>query len=507
MMKLSALLAAAASCLMLAGAEDPAYHGNMLAAFHEENPRIRCGAIVGAMESSPRSIDRNAVRMLERSLLADDAFDRILYKRLSALWAANPGNLHLAKLCAELADRHRIHSPEDLDHFHRTFRAIDFKADRADAKIVGKYYVKELMHRAEYPTAAAFADELAEKYPDDCEMLDIAAEILIRGGFMVTDTAPGMKGYAEVPPGDFWKSRQLAVAEKIRRCRADDTEQALAKVTAALRLRMPDAAEFFRELSAAFPGGYWWALSIHAAERCGRPELYLPSGDFLIADILGCIASKNFGKAEELIGKIPKDRGLKTQMRIMLRSAQSDHAGAVRLAKSGAVSLDAMLPNALLMLASSAHVVGDTGLLKTIVLCVERRVKAGKLQDAACLNAVGYSAADRNIELDRAEHFIRLALVQWQDSSAFLDSLAWVLYRRGKTEEAEETMMRSLECIEPSASAAVLFLHAAAIKASRKKYDEARTFLRKAKKIYDPDADGMEEYDTELVKRLEKILP
>jgi len=52
-------------------------------------------------------------------------------------------------------------------------------------------------------------------------------------------------------------------------------------------------------------------------------------------------------------------------------------------------------------------------------------------QDASLLNALGYSLADRNQKLPRAETLIRKALEASPDNPAFLDSLGWVRFRRG----------------------------------------------------------------------------
>ena len=52
-------------------------------------------------------------------------------------------------------------------------------------------------------------------------------------------------------------------------------------------------------------------------------------------------------------------------------------------------------------------------------------------EDASLLNALGYSLADRNQKLPRAETLIRKALVASPDNPAFLDSLGWVRFRRG----------------------------------------------------------------------------
>ncbi|MGB8328317.1 MAG: tetratricopeptide repeat protein, partial [Steroidobacteraceae bacterium] len=51
-------------------------------------------------------------------------------------------------------------------------------------------------------------------------------------------------------------------------------------------------------------------------------------------------------------------------------------------------------------------------------------------QDSLVQNALGYTLADHNQQLGRAETLIRQALSASPDSAAILDSLAWVRYRR-----------------------------------------------------------------------------
>ena len=52
-------------------------------------------------------------------------------------------------------------------------------------------------------------------------------------------------------------------------------------------------------------------------------------------------------------------------------------------------------------------------------------------EDSNLLNALGYSLADRNQKLPRAETLIRKALEASPDNPAYLDSLGWVRFRRG----------------------------------------------------------------------------
>jgi len=54
----------------------------------------------------------------------------------------------------------------------------------------------------------------------------------------------------------------------------------------------------------------------------------------------------------------------------------------------------------------------------------------------SALNYLGYSLADRNIQLDRAEKLVKKALDGDPDNGAYMDSLGWVYFREGRYDEA-----------------------------------------------------------------------
>ncbi len=64
---------------------------------------------------------------------------------------------------------------------------------------------------------------------------------------------------------------------------------------------------------------------------------------------------------------------------------------------------------------------------------------------AGALNYVGYTWADRGENLEQAEDYIRRALRVRPDDGAVIDSLGWVLFRRGKLTEAEAELRRAVE--------------------------------------------------------------
>ena len=51
-------------------------------------------------------------------------------------------------------------------------------------------------------------------------------------------------------------------------------------------------------------------------------------------------------------------------------------------------------------------------------------------------NALGYTLADRNRQLEEAAALVSAAFVQMPDSAAVLDSMGWVAFRQGRLKEA-----------------------------------------------------------------------
>ena len=61
------------------------------------------------------------------------------------------------------------------------------------------------------------------------------------------------------------------------------------------------------------------------------------------------------------------------------------------------------------------------------------------------MNALGYTLADHDLELPRAERLIRRALVVTPDNPAVLDSLGWVRFKRGDLRAAAPILEHAYE--------------------------------------------------------------
>jgi tetratricopeptide (TPR) repeat protein len=65
--------------------------------------------------------------------------------------------------------------------------------------------------------------------------------------------------------------------------------------------------------------------------------------------------------------------------------------------------------------------------------------------NAAALNALGYTLADRTERLDEAYEYIKAALKLEPEDASILDSMGWVLYRQGKHAEALNYLLKAME--------------------------------------------------------------
>jgi tetratricopeptide (TPR) repeat protein len=74
-----------------------------------------------------------------------------------------------------------------------------------------------------------------------------------------------------------------------------------------------------------------------------------------------------------------------------------------------------------------------------------REIIARQPENAAALNALGYTLADQTERYDEAEALIRQAYILQPHEASIIDSMGWVLFRQGRHAEAEEFLRRAWE--------------------------------------------------------------
>ena len=88
------------------------------------------------------------------------------------------------------------------------------------------------------------------------------------------------------------------------------------------------------------------------------------------------------------------------------------------------------------------HFYYDTGRTEKFSKVMHRIIEIDPKHDRA-LNLLGYALAEQGKDLDKAESFVRRALEIQPESGAYLDSLGWVLYKKGDYKKANEYLEKA----------------------------------------------------------------
>ena len=177
------------------------------------------------------------------------------------------------------------------------------------------------------------------------------------------------------------------------------------------------------------------------------------------------------------------------------------HADALPRAKELLSSGKITLPSTIRAMVELVWETKDKALCKEIISTLE---KTPALLTAENANAVAYTAAVLNIELDKAEKLARIALKQLPSSFAVMDTLAYTLYRKQQFAEAHKLITDAEKLLSPGDACAVLYLHAAEIElAHTKDKTAAKKWLGRG---FLAARDNDEEFDYARAAQLQEIL-
>jgi tetratricopeptide (TPR) repeat protein len=89
----------------------------------------------------------------------------------------------------------------------------------------------------------------------------------------------------------------------------------------------------------------------------------------------------------------------------------------------------------------------QAGLLDKAADLFRRSIAVDPTRAADACNYLGYMWAEHNVHLDEAEEMISKALEIETDNGAYLDSLGWVKFRKGKFDEALSILLRAFQTL------------------------------------------------------------
>ncbi len=125
--------------------------------------------------------------------------------------------------------------------------------------------------------------------------------------------------------------------------------------------------------------------------------------------------------------------------------------------------------------------------------------KAGE----AC-NYLGFMWAEHNLHLEEAEEMVKQALLLDPDNGAYLDSLGWVHYRRGRFEEALNDLLRAAQSLKKDDP--VVFDHIGDTLAKLSRVPQALEYWQKAAAL-DPENKALTEKIENTQTRMSKSSP
>jgi len=332
-----------------------------------------------------------------------------------------------------------------------TLRPMLEKPDISDALLTAG--VDLALEGFDFAFAHQLADRLLTSEPASGNARAQLARVLTAEGNSVAAIAYAQEAAALEPD-----TQRFAYADTLLRLdRLDEARQELESLRADASLRdeadlrlgklayqmgdMTEAGRRFGSLissQTAAPEAFFYLSSI--AEREGRTDLAL-EGYSKLAEAGGGLLVR--GRAARLLMQEDK-RSAAFQLLDDFAAKERSEALDVEFAKAALLDDAGQTTQAIALLQIAlerypehpglryqiALIQDKAGMVRESVRTFETLLK-DRPDDVSLLNALGYSLADRNQKLARAEALIRKALVASPDNPAFLDSLGWVLFRRG----------------------------------------------------------------------------
>ncbi|MEW6586574.1 MAG: tetratricopeptide repeat protein, partial [Nitrospirota bacterium] len=120
---------------------------------------------------------------------------------------------------------------------------------------------------------------------------------------------------------------------------------------------------------------------------------------------------------------------------------------------------------------------------------------------ADALNYLGYSYADRGVNLEEARELILKALDLKPDSGYIMDSLGWVYFKSGKREEALKVLLRAAEIVKNDP---VVLEHVGDVYHSMGLREKAVEFWKKAIEFHAKGEDEDEDMKDRIQKKIEE---
>jgi tetratricopeptide (TPR) repeat protein len=292
----------------------------------------------------------------------------------------------------------------------------------------------QILQKTSIEQASAVLSEFVQKYPPAREAQLAYARTLV-----------AQKRFKEA----------RAEFEKLMTALPDSTDMAFAVALLSIQLKDYDSAEKYLKKLLSTPyrdkDGVRLYLGQVAEERKDYPGALKWYGDvgegeqYVQAQIRYAEVLAKQGKLDEARARLQQAAAKSTDQRVQLVLAE---AQILRDANQPKAAFD-LVGQALDRVPNNPELLYDYAMLAEKIERVDilesslRKLIEIRPEHAHAYNALGYSLADRNQRLPEAQDLIEKALKLAPDDSFIIDSMGWVLYRRGKLKDSLAYLRRA----------------------------------------------------------------
>lgn len=134
--------------------------------------------------------------------------------------------------------------------------------------------------------------------------------------------------------------------------------------------------------------------------------------------------------------------------------------------------------------------------LKEDMLDSMKKVIEIEPEHAQALNYIAYTWAEKGMQLDLAEKYARIAVEKEKEDAYILDTLGWILYKKGRFKEAVKTLNKAHE-MQPDSS--IIAEHLGDVYSKMNLHEKAQAFFKRAA-ANEADVVRQEEIKSKLVQ-------
>lgn len=336
-----------------------------------------------------------------------------------------------------------------------------------DSIIAQRIYARLAFRNAQYPQALAATEKALSLDPGDERTLRLQSQILLAAG--QSDMAlEKMRGMITQSPDDF--ELRLEYARML--VQAKEYERALSEYNLILQERSEDASVIYTAAILEYELGNQQNAIVHFTKLTNTDShaneanyylgrLFEEQADQAVNYFSAVNSGEYYLESQVRVADLLARQGKRDEARAHLnriRSSQNNDALKVRLymAETRLLREQEHYQDALALLdealarypqnidllysrAMTGQQAGDLSILERDL----KKIIAQEPDNATALNALGYTLADQTDRYDEAFDLIEKALSLSPEDPAILDSMGWVLYRKGDLAGAEKYLSRA----------------------------------------------------------------